>query len=598
MKKLGNIKVDWNLRLLYDSLNDKSIKSDITELETIANNFYQKWSERKDYLRRADVLLDALRDEVRVKNAFSESVFIQFLWLMLEKEPDNPKIIPMLVKLLERYIEAWNKTEFFIHTLREIPEKKQNKFLKAKTLGQYRRLLEVYFNEYNKKHSLPLEAEKMENTAVLSSHIWWYLLGEQLRKNLTVYHGEQEMSFGEAKELLPSFPAEDRIEVNNKMIAQQKSVALAANIELNAMIGFQKTVDNKCKYSRPFSHTLHSDEMNDLLVEHLIKTVSNSFPISHRFYELHKKLLNMETLGICDIQVPLGNISSFDFDFEKIVPIAQQAFYAFDPRCVAWFESYLKNGQIDVYPKKGKSPGAYCMYGGKSSPTFIYLNYVNGLNSAVTLAHECGHAFHWEFCRNIRISLFRDHSTALAETASTFFEKMMFDRIFKKLSEEDKIIALHGRLMNDMDFVFRQTALFNYEVELHRLIRKKGAATEFEMTSLMAKHLQSYLGPAVQVQHDDGYLYATRTHLRDFFYHYTYVFGDIVSGELFDRWKKDKSFSTKIVDLLSSRSDYYVDDLIKDNTGVDITEKSFFQKRLSVISARIDQLEALIANKK
>ena len=73
-------------------------------------------------------------------------------------------------------------------------------------------------------------------------------------------------------------------------------------------------------------------------------------------------------------------------------------------------------------------------------------NDIGNFDSLNTLAHEFGHAFHSELTKDAQPMHYQSYSTAVAESASTFFENFAFKEVVSKLSEKEKIIALHDKI--------------------------------------------------------------------------------------------------------------------------------------------------------
>jgi oligoendopeptidase F len=134
--------------------------------------------------------------------------------------------------------------------------------------------------------------------------------------------------------------------------------------------------------------------------------------------------------------------------------------------------------------------------------------------------------------------------------ASTLFENFAFEEVLKTLSEEEKVIALHDRIMDDVQTIFRQIALFNFEVEMHTIVKEKGALSREQLAALMNKHMKAYLGPVFELTEDDGYFFVYWSHIRRFFYVYSYAYGQIVSKALYKKYQEDPRYLKKIEEFL------------------------------------------------
>lgn len=225
------------------------------------------------------------------------------------------------------------------------------------------------------------------------------------------------------------------------------------------------------------------------------------------------------------------------------------------------------------------------------NPTFILLNFTDSIRSVETIAHEMGHAFHNEFSLK-QPKHYRSVPSSTAEVASTFFEQVITEELESTLSDKEKVILLHNNINRDIQTIFLQIACFNFENELHNKVRSEGQVSKNDMAKLMAKHLSTCRGPAVKMDELDGYLFVAWSHLRMYFYTYTYAFGHLISKAMYEKWKQDNSFEKQVREFLSAGSSMSPKDLFK-KMGIDITDPKFFESGLSAINEDITKLEKL-----
>jgi oligoendopeptidase F len=173
-----------------------------------------------------------------------------------------------------------------------------------------------------------------------------------------------------------------------------------------------------------------------------------------------------------------------------------------------------------------------------------------------------GHAVHAERSKQQPV-LYEGFSTTTAETASTLFEQLVQQKLFEQLNEREQYIFLHDKISRDIATIQRQIACFNFELEMHRHIRREGIATKEELAKMMTKHLKSYLGPAVNVTEQDGYSFVYWPHIRYGFYVYTYTYGILMSNLMARRYEADKSFVSEIDTFLSAGGSDTVENIFK-----------------------------------
>jgi oligoendopeptidase F len=362
-----------------------------------------------------------------------------------------------------------------------------------------------------------------------------------------------------------------------------------ADSEINAIYNYKKIMDERRGYTQPYSATVLHYENKEKTVDTLVNTVTKYFSISQRFYRLHAKIIGDDVL-YADKNVKAGEIKK-KFSFEESVSIVRGAFEKIDPQYAQMLDVFLADGRIDVYPQKGKSGGAFCWSTGLN-PVYILLNHTDDIRSVETLAHEIGHGIHYTLSKT-QPSRYRDFSIATAEVASTFFEQVVSAELEHHLSEDEKVVFLHNKIMGDISTIFRQIACFNFELELHTEIRSKGMVPKGDIAEMMAKHMKRYLGKAVSVSDDDGYTFVSWSHIRNFFYVYSYAFGQLVSRALYEKWKEDSHYADKIKQFLSAGRSMSPEDIFK-KIGIDVTDPTFFELGLKSIERDIVNLEKLV----
>jgi len=163
----------------------------------------------------------------------------------------------------------------------------------------------------------------------------------------------------------------------------------------------------------------------------------------------------------------------------------------------------------------------------------------------------------------------------------------------ESLTKKEQTIALHDKISGEISTIFRQIACFNFENELHKNIREKGYLAKEEIAKLMNKNMKAYLGPIVKFEEDDGYQFITWSHIRRFFYVYTYASGSLISSALFAKYKEDPKYLEKIEEFLSAGSSKNPEDIFA-SAGIDIRNPDFFRIGLEKIENDIKKLEKLI----
>lgn len=588
---MSKIKTAWDLKLLYKSDNDPQIEKELKVIEKVYTDFEKKYK-NKDFISSPEKLLRALNDHENLIDVVNGNKPWWYFALKKDLNAEDEKAVAKATQNTERLTKARNKITFFMLKIGKIPKDKQKKYLKDKSLSEYTYLLEKVFQK--SQYNLTEQEEQLTNLLAQPGYGMWVSGQNKLLSQQTVLYKGKNLPVQEAFGILADQSKKDRDELNQAIHQTLRKISHFAEAEINAVYNFKKIMDERRSFTKPYSATILDYENEEKTVEKLIEIVTKGFKISQRFYRLHTKLLKQKKISIADRAVAIGKIKR-KFDFESAVRLVKQGFAKIDSQYVDIFEVFLRNGQIDVHPKRGKKGGAYC-WGNELNPTFVLLNHTENVRSVETLAHEMGHAFHDELYK-IQPAHYRGSSTATAEVASTFFEQVVVEELEKELSAKDHAILLHSKLMGDMSTIFRQIAFFNFELELHERIRAEGQVSKEEIAKLFSKHIKSYMGPDVEMNEDDGYFFVQLSHMRRFFYVYSYAYGQLTSRALFEKWKKDNNYAKKIEKFLQAGASMSPEDIFR-SIGIDISDPKFFQTGLKAIEKDIVKLEKLTQTKK
>lgn len=586
------IKTNWDLTLLYRSETDPQIEKDLKKLEKACTDFAKKYTKSTDYLKNEHALLHALADYETLRNTISDNKPLTYFLFRRDLDSTNKIVEGNINKITDRAAKATNTILFFTLSLSGVSQLNQKKFLASKRLAPFRYFLERVF--LSGKYRLSEPEEKILNLKEMVSGSLWTSGVEKSISKKSVQFKSDTLSIPEAQNLVPTLPTQERRALHTAITEKLKEVGDFAESEINAIYTNKKIDDELRGYKEPYSETLIGHQTDEKTIKNLVDVVTKSFTISQRFYTLKAKLLGLQTLEYPDRNASIEKDEK-EIDVMEGIAMVKRAFGKVSPQYEQYLNEYLENGQIDVYPHVGKRGGAYC-WGGLNRPTFVLLNTIPKMDSFMTLGHEMGHAIHTEFSKKQPV-MYQRYSTATAEVASTLFENFVFDEIFETLSDTEKISALHNHIQDDVQTIFRQIACFNFELAVHRRIRKDGMISKEDLAKLMNEHLSAYLGKSFVMKEDDGYQFISWAHLRYSFYTYSYAYGQLISKALYANYKKDKKFLAKIEQFLSAGGSKTPYQIFKD-IGIDVSKPTFFEEGLQNIDADIDRLEQLTKDRK
>ncbi|MBT3417015.1 M3 family oligoendopeptidase, partial [Candidatus Woesearchaeota archaeon] len=507
---------------------------------------------------------------------------------------DDPKIKAKFNQIENFSIEISNQLEFFMLDLAKISEEKQKEFLSNEELKKYKHLLKKLFE--NAKYLLSEKEEIILNLKSQSSYSLWVSMVERL---LSKEQREVKGESGESKnrtyeELLSLLKSKDKdirdgaAKAFNDILENNVNVA---EEELNAVLNNKQVNDSLRGLERPDEARHVSDDIDTSVVDTLVKTVEENYDISQKFYKLKAKLLGLQKLEYHERAVEYGNITK-EYSYEDSIDLVSKTFKNLDEDFTKIITGFVENGQVDVFPKKGKSGGAFCVHMLKKQPTFILLNHKNKISDVRTIAHEFGHGINNEMMKKKQPSLYFDTPTSTAEVASTFMEDFVMQELLRGADDETRLALLMQKLNEEISTIHRQIACYKFEQELHDAYKNSGHLSKDEIGKLFQKNMAAYMGDFVEQSEGSENWWVYWSHIRRFFYVYSYASGLLISKAMQSMVKKDPKNIEKVKEFLSAGSSESPKDIFL-KFGIDISKKSFWEQGLAEIRDLLSETEDL-----
>lgn len=584
-KKIGKQNLTWSFKGMYSSPRDPRIEKDMKNYEALCDSFEKKYKNKVDKFSNPDFLLKTLEDFRKIQE--SRKPFF-YLHLYGSINSNDAFVQGLEQRLSSRGTNASNKIIFFTNALSKVSLIDQKNLITNKSLTRYAEFLRRLF--ISGKYKLSEPEEKIINLLSSPAYDLWCDGGFKMKTLEKVVYKGKEISLSEASNMLSNLPTIDRRNLYKEIVKSFERNSDYAENELNAIYTYKKISDELRGYEKPYDSTLISYDISQKTLDSLLKSVKDGFKYSKDFYKLKKDLLQLPILKYCDRAVPYGQIKR-TFTWEESVKILRKSFGDVDKEFLAILDNMINEGRIDVLPRIGKDGGAFCSHR-INEPTHILLNHVNSFKSLMTFAHEMGHAIHSEMSKK-QFPLYEYYSTAVAETASTFFEKIVFNNVLELLDPEDKKIAIHNQIQGDVNTIFRQIACFMFEVDAHESVRREGFVSKDVFGEKMNKYMSMYIGPSMKLEKEDGLFFVDWPHIRYYFYVFSYSFGQIVSKALYEEYKKDKGYINKIKNFLSAGSSVSPE-LIFKSAGININNPDFFKKGIDSFAKDLKEFKKML----
>ncbi|WP_108837395.1 M3 family oligoendopeptidase [Tateyamaria sp. Alg231-49] len=585
---LGNLP-EWNLDDLYTGQDAPELKRDLDWLESACTSFADDYEGKLDTLDAPGLLACIQRQERINQIAGRIMSFAGLRYYQLTTDAERAKFMS---DVQEKVTNFTTPLVFFTLELNRLEDDHLTGLLAQNAdLARYKPIFDRI--RAMKPHQLSDEMEKFLHDLGVVGDAWERLFDETIAGLTFDIDGEALNIEGTLNFLT------DPDRKKRETAARELAEVFSGNIKTFARVhntqAKEKEIMDRWRGMPTAQTGRHlSNQVEPEVVEALRNAVVAAYPkLSHRYYELKRKWLGLETMQVWDRNAPLPMEDTRTVGWDEAEKTVMDAYNAFDPRMGAIAEPFFNKGWIDAGVKPGKAPGAFAHPTVTDVHPYVMLNYLGKPRDVMTLAHELGHGVHQVLAAE-QGEMLSSTPLTLAETASVFGEMLTFRKMLDGAKDkQQRKVMLAGKVEDMINTVVRQIAFYDFECKLHEA-RRAGELTPDDINALWMSVQAESLGPAFEFM--DGYetFWAYIPHfVHSPFYVYAYAFGDGLVNALYSVFAEGADdFEEKYFDMLKAGGSKHHKELLAP-FGLDASDPKFWDKGLSMISGFIDELEAM-----
>jgi oligoendopeptidase F len=212
----------------------------------------------------------------------------------------------------------------------------------------------------------------------------------------------------------------------------------------------------------------------------------------------------------------------------------------------------------------------------------------------MALAHELGHALHFELARAQR-ALQWETSIPMLEVASTFSEALIAEHLMARAADDrERLALLAARLDDAMLNVFEGCALVSAEAGMHRHRRVHGELSAEELSEIWTSSLSNLWEDTIEIEDGMRLLWSLIPHMIwEPGYLYSYSYGLLTAWSAFARYKQvGEPFAEDYLAMLAAGGSRSPEELVA-MIGLDIADPGFWNTGLDLLDSMLKEAEAL-----
>ena len=575
------MKTNWDLTVFYKDFDDPEFKDDLARLPKEIDAFTAAIAApAEDEVKK---LVSLVHQEEALSNLFERLSLMIELTLSVDanNKAANAAMAPLMRAVMgsslasnafSRYLASLENLDAIIDADDE---------LKARAFA-LREAAE------DAKHQLPEALEKPVLKMQLSGGEAFSQLRDKLDATLLVDYDGKQIPLSAVRALAYDGDADTRRRAYEAELASYKKIELPMSFCLNNLKAEGETIAALKGYKGVLDMALAHSRMDEKTLEAMWTAIREALPELREYFKAKGRLLGHENgLPFYDLFAPVGQ-STRTYTVEEARALLLDLFGKFCPEMGEMMRTAFDEGWIDMYPREGKSGGAFCSGYYAKNISRVMTNFAGSASDVSTLAHELGHAFNNRMLHHKPIMM-TETPMPLAETASTFNETLLISQLLKTATPEEELTLLDSCLTEQTQTMVDIYSRFLFEQKVVAAQADHALdVDELKETMLWAQE-QSY-GDGLDPEYRHPYMWACKSHYYStgvHFYNFPYAFGGLFARGLYARYEKEgEAFVPVYCDLLSR----FGSDTIANVTasvGIDVTTPDFWREAVESVLVQV-----------
>ncbi len=344
-------------------------------------------------------------------------------------------------------------------------------------------------------------------------------------------------------------------------------------------------------YQSVYDYLLSDQKVTKDFMDRQIDSIMNKLSIPMRKYaNLLKEIHGLDKMTYADLKIAV------DPSFEPKVSIEESKSLCIEGLSILGdeYQELVKRAfderWIDFPQNQGKSTGGFCSspYGATS---YILINWNGQMDEVMVLAHELGHAGHFQYANQYQKILNTRPSMYFIEAPSTTNELLMANHLIKNVKTDREKNWIKSVMISRTYYHNFVTHLLEaaFQREVYDRVDKKQPLSANLLNSLKLGVLRKFWGDAVEIPDWAGLTWMRQPHYFMGLYPYTYSAGLTLGTKVAKMLETKQIQPEEWINVLKAGGTKTPLELAQ-MVGVDLTTDQTLNEVIEEISSIIDEI--------
>ncbi len=325
--------------------------------------------------------------------------------------------------------------------------------------------------------------------------------------------------------------------------------------------------------------------IHDILLDELA-------PHMRRYARLRKKVVGLDRMLYCDIEVPLDSEFQPETSFMEAADIITSGLAVLGEEYCEMVKSGFRDRWIDLADNVGKYPVAFCnsVYG---VHPYILIVWTGSMRDAIVLAHEFGHGGHAVLAQQHQRLTHSRSSTFFTEAPSTVNELLVGSYIMKQSEGNLRMRrwVIEQLLMSYHHNCVRHLLEGELQRRIYRLAEEDQPINAAVFSRVKGEILEDYWGGEVEIDDGARLTWMRQHHYYDGLYSYSYAAGLTIGTSVAKAIREEgQPAADRWLEVLKAGGSENPLRLAE-MAGVDMTRPETLRSTADYVGSLVDELE-------